>query len=117
GPADLSAGTHLGEVAHPAQQAVGDTRRTTGATGNLEGALGVERQPENTGRTADDSGQVFAGVELQTLNDAETIAQRVGQHAGAGSGADQSEGRQIELDRTRRGALADHDVELEILHG
>ncbi len=78
---------------------------------------GSIRQPEDAGRTADDGGQVLAGVELQALDDAEAVAQRVGQHAGAGGGADQGEGRQVELDRAGSRALADHDVELEVLHG
>ena len=55
-------------------------------------------------------------VELQALDDAEAVAQRRGQQAGAGGRADQGEGRQVELDRARRRALADHDVDLEVLH-
>src|SRR5690606_21991073 len=55
-------------------------------------------------------------VELQPLDDAETVAQRRGQQAGAGGGADEGKGWQVDLDRTRGRALADHDVELEILH-
>ncbi len=54
-------------------------------------------------------------VELQARDDAEAVAQRVGQHAGARGRADQGERRQIELDRARRRTLADHDVDLEIL--
>ena len=59
--------------------------------------------------------QFQRGIELQPRDDAEAVAQGVGEHAGAGGGADERERRQIELDRTRRRALADHDVELEIL--
>jgi hypothetical protein len=55
------------------------------------------------------------GVELQPRDDAEAVAQRVGQHAGARGGADQREGLQVELDRARRRALADHDVDLVVL--
>ena len=54
-------------------------------------------------------------VELQPRDDAEAVAQRVGQHAGARGGADQRERRQVELDRARRRPLADHDVDLEVL--
>ncbi len=56
------------------------------------------------------------GVELEPLHDAEAIAQRRGQQAGAGCGADQRELRQIEPDGARGGTLTDHDVELIILH-
>ena len=55
------------------------------------------------------------GVELQPLHDAEAVAQRRGQQAGARGGADQRERRQVELDGARRRALADHDVELVVL--
>ncbi len=60
-------------------------------------------------------GQLLGGVELQPRDDAEAVAQGVGQHAGAGGGADQGEGRQVELDRARRRALTDHDVDLVVL--
>jgi hypothetical protein len=59
--------------------------------------------------------QVLVRVELQARDDAEAVAQRVGQHAGARGGAGERERRQVELDRARRRALADHDVELEVL--
>ncbi len=60
-------------------------------------------------------GEVVLAVELEPRDDAEAVAQRVGQHAGAGRRADEREGRQIELDRARRRPLADHDVDLEVL--
>jgi hypothetical protein len=63
-----------------------------------------------------DQAQIGDGIELQPLHDAETVAQRSGQGAGAGGGADQGEGRQVEADGTRRRPLADHDVELVVLH-
>ena len=59
--------------------------------------------------------QLLGGVELEAGDDAEAVAQRIGQHAGAGGRADQRERRQVELDRARRRAFADHDVDLEIL--
>ena len=54
-------------------------------------------------------------VELQARDDAEAVAQGVGEHAGARGGAHQREGRQVELDRARRRPLADHDVDLVVL--
>ena len=59
--------------------------------------------------------QLLGAVELEPGDDAEAVAQRVGQHAGAGGRADQGEGLQVELDRARRRAVADHDVDLVVL--
>ena len=55
-------------------------------------------------------------IKLQPLHDAKTVAQRRGQHPGAGGGADQGERRQIDLDPGGRRAFADHDVDLVVLH-
>ena len=60
--------------------------------------------------------QVRDGVELEALHDAEAVAQRRGEQARARRGAHQGEGRQIQLDGARRRPLADHDVELIVLH-
>ena len=56
------------------------------------------------------------GVEIQPYRDAEAIAQRRRQQPGPRGRADQREARQIDLHRARGGALADDEVELEILH-
>ena len=40
----------------------------------------------------------------------------VASRPGAGGGADQGEGRQVDAHAARRGALADDQVELEVLH-
>ena len=60
--------------------------------------------------------EILDAVELEPLHDAEAVAQRRGQQPGARRRADQREGREVELDRARRRALADHDVELVVLH-
>jgi hypothetical protein len=75
-----------------------------------------QSMPRILRRAAHDAREFFRRVELQALHDAEAVAQRRGQQARARGGADQGEGRQVELDRAGRGALADHDVDLEILH-
>ena len=49
--------------------------------------------------------------------DAEAGAQGRGQQAAARRGADEREGGQLDLDRPGRGALVEHDVDLEVLHG
>ncbi len=48
-------------------------------------------------------------------HDAEAIAQRIRQHAGARGRADQRERLQIELHAARGWPFADHDVDLIIL--
>ena len=62
-----------------------------------------------------DAGQFLGCVELQPRDDAKAVAQRVGQHAGAGGGAYQGEGLQVEFDGACGGAFADHDVDLKVL--
>jgi hypothetical protein len=74
----------------------------------------VGRHLEQLRRARDDQRQFLGRVELESGDDPEAIAQRIGQHAGTGGRADQRERRQIELDRARRRALADHDVDLEV---
>ena len=75
-------------------------------------SIAIVEQPR---RARDDARQLLRRVELEPRDDAEAVAQRVGQHAGARGRADQRERRQVELDRARRRALADHDVDLEVL--
>ena len=71
---------------------------------------------EQAGRAARRScASSSARVELEPRDDAEAVAQRVGEHAGARGRADQRERLQVELDRARRRALADHDVDLVVL--
>src|SRR5581483_10326783 len=48
--------------------------------------------------------------------EAEPVAQRTGDEASTGGRAHQRELRKIQPDRSRRRALADDDVELEVLH-
>ena len=56
-------------------------------------------------------------VVVEPGDEAEPVAQRPGDQPGAGGGADQGEPGQVEADRPGRRALAEHDVELEVLHG
>ena len=112
---DLAAAFHVGVVAHPAQQSVGDARRATRAPRDLEAAGVVEWHLEQAGRAPHDRGELVGRVELQSRDDAEAVAQRIGEHARARRRADQREGLQLELDRARRRAFADHDVDLVVL--
>ncbi len=63
---------------------------------------GVRSMAELFGAAADDEFQLGRGVEDQPQRDAEAVAQRRGQQAGAGGGADQGEGRQVDADGARR---------------
>ena len=55
-------------------------------------------------------------VEIKPHRNAEAVAQRIGEEAGARGGADQREFGEIDLHRARRRALADDEIELKILH-
>ena len=107
---------HLGEVAHAAQQAVGDPRRAARTGRELGRRLVVDGDPENAGRAAHDRGELVFGVVLEPLPHAEAVAQRGREQAGARGRADQREGRHREADAARRRTFADHDVDLEVLH-
>ncbi|CFM09835.1 Uncharacterised protein [Bordetella pertussis] len=101
-------------VAHAPQQAVGDTRRAARAARHFVRAVGGDVGVEQAGAARDDAGQFVGVVELQPRHDAEAVAQRIGQHAGAGGGAHQREGLQVQLDAARGRAFADQDVDLEV---
>jgi hypothetical protein len=94
---DRAGARTCGEVAHAAQQAVGDARRAARALGDLGRAGGVDRHAEDAGRAVHDAGQLGDVVELEPLHDAEAVAQRRGQQAGARGRADQRERRQVSL--------------------
>jgi hypothetical protein len=81
------------------------------------GAVRLQLQLQDRGAARHDLGQFLGRIELQPLHDAEAVAQRRGQQTGARGRADQRERRQIELDRARAGTLADHEIELRVLHG
>ena len=61
--------------------------------------------------------QLGMRVEVQPHRNAEAVAQRRGQQAGAGGGADERELGEVDPDRARRRPLADDEVELVVLHG
>ena len=72
--------------------------------------------PSRPGRTPDDRVELVGLVVLQLGGEAEPVAQRTGQQPGPGRGADQRERRDLQRDRRRARALADHDVDPEVLH-
>ena len=113
---DPAVGADLGEVADALQEAVGDARRTAGAAGDLLRRVGLERHAQDPSGALHDRDQVGGVVVVEAGDEAEAVAQWTGDEAGAGGGSNQREARQLEPDRARRGALADDDVELEVLH-
>ena len=109
-------GAHLGEVAHAAQQAVGDARRAARAAGDLARPRRLDRDVELRAPSGARSRPAPRRVEVEPQADAETVAQRRAEQSGARRRADQRERLQVELDRARRRALPDHDVDLVVLH-
>ena len=84
--------------------------------GDLARALGGEVDAEQAGGAVHDLVELVGLVELEVGGEAEAVAQRTGQQAGAGGGADEGEGRDLERDRGGARALADDDVDPEVLH-
>ena len=72
---------------------------------------------QQAGGTGNDSGEVGATVKLEAGDDAEAVAQGIGEHTGAGGGADEGEGGQVDFHAAGGGAFADHDVELVVFEG
>ena len=117
GRGDGAAAAHLGNVAHSLQQPVGDARRASRPRRHLVRAAGVDVDREDGGRPVHDLLEVVDRVVVDPPHIAEAIAERAGDQAGAGGGANQRERRQAEANRAGRRALAQHEVELEVLHG
>src|SRR5262249_20650053 len=94
----------------------GDARRAPRAPRNFVGAIRCDADAQHARATIDDLLEFFLGIEIEPHRNSESIAQRIRQQPRAGGGADQRERGQVNLHRTRRGTLADDQVELEILH-
>ena len=113
---------HLGVVAHPAQQPVGDAGRAPGPPGDLGRSrpVGVpvgQGHAQDAGGPHHDGLEVGGAVVVESGHQAEAVAQRAGDEPGAGGGPHQGEAGQVEADGPGRRPLAQHDVELEVLHG
>ena len=107
----------MGEVAHPAQQTPGDTRRAARAARDLVGAVRRHADAQYAGAAIDNLFQLAFRIEIQPHRNAEAVAQRIGQQAGARGGAHKRERLQWDLHRASRRPLADDEIELEVLHG
>ena len=106
-----------GVVADPPQQPVGDARRAARrgppVSRAASSSIGTPRMRAER-RTI--SSMSAARVEIQPVHDAEARAQRRGEQSRARRRADQRELLDRHLHRSRARALADDDVELEVLH-
>ena len=78
-------------------------------------ASGVERDLQDPAGAPHDLLHVRVGVEVQAVHDAEPAAQRRRQQPRSRRGADQREGLERHLHRSRAGPLPDHEVELVVL--
>ena len=104
----------LREVAHTAQQPVGDPRGSARTTRDLNCAFGRHGHLQQPGAARHDAGELFGRVEIKPGGNAEALAQGVRQHARARGRPDQRERLEIELDASCSRALADHDVDLKV---
>ena len=104
------------EVAHAAQQGVGDTRRAARTQGHFVGRVVVDRDVEDARRASHDAREHRGVVVFEVALDAETRPEGRSQQAAARCGADEREGRQLDLDRAGRGAFVQHDVDFIVLH-
>ncbi len=66
---------------------------------------------------ANDGVEVAGAVVVEPGHEAEPVAERPGDETGAGGGAHQGEGGQVEPDGPGARTLAEDDVQLKILHG
>ena len=115
-PRDLGRALDDREVAHAAQQAPGDARRAPRAACDFARAALVHRDAEHARAAPHDRLELLDRVEIEPHRNAETIAQRRRQQAGARRRADQRKAREVDLDGPRRRPLADDEIELKILH-
>lgn len=106
---------HFRIVANAPQKSVRDAGCAAASAGDFGSTLRFNRHAEELRGPLHDRGELVLIVKLQLVDDPEARAKRVGERARACGGADQGEGREVELDRARRRSFADHDVDLIVL--
>ena len=77
----------------------------------------LELDIEEGGRAADDGGEVFGGVVVESVSDAEAGAEWGAEEACAGGGADEGEAGEVKANRAGGRALIDDDIDAEIFDG
>jgi len=108
---------NLGEVAHAAQEAVGDARRAARALGDQLRARGIERDTQDRGRAHEDAHEVLGRIGDEAFGDAEARAERGREQALARGRADEREGRELQRHDARVRTLVDREIDAEVLHG
>ena len=116
GLGDDAAGAFLGVVADEVDEVVGNARGAAATRGDFFGAAFVDRDFEERAAALDDADERGDVVVIEARLEREAGAERRGEQAGAGGGADEGEARDREADAAGVGALVDHDVEAEVLH-
>ena len=105
----------LRDVADAAQDAVRDARCPARAARDLAGRVVLDLDAEDARGAPHDRRELIRVVVAEPEGHPEAVAQRRRQETGARRRADQREGRQVERERSRGRALADDDVEPEVL--
>lgn len=107
----------LGEITDSSEEAVGDSGGSSGSFGDSFSALFIDFDSEDGGGSAHDVVESVVVIEAEVHDDAEAVAERAGEVALAGGGADDGECGDIESDTACGGSLSDHDVDFAIFHG
>ena len=106
---------HFGDVAHAPEDPVGDPRRAARARRDLVGRVVRDLDLEDPRRAPDDRRQLAGVVVPEPERHPEPVAERRRQEPRAGRRADERERREVERQGPRGGALAEDDVEPEVL--
>src|SRR3546814_20822786 len=93
-----------------------DLRLAPGPSGDLVGTGRIDGDLEDPSGAGDDRLELGRVVVVEAGDQAEAVAQRAGDGASAGGGAHQREAGQVEADRASGRALAQPEVDLEVLH-
>ena len=113
---DVAIAFDLGIVANLAEQTVCNTRRASGAAGDLIGAALIDVDIKNSRSSQRDRLQIIDLVVVETSDQPEPITKRAGDQTGTRGGTNQREPSEIERNRPCRRTLAENDVNPEILH-
>src|SRR6516164_9104835 len=101
----------LCEIADTTQQAIGDARRSARTFGNLLRTTVVDAYTEHVCRMPHDGFEIVDAVEIKTVHDAKTLAQRRRQHARPCGRTDKREVLEVDLDGLGVRAFIDHEID------
>ena len=106
----------LRNIAHAAKQTVCNTRCTSRARGNLQGALAVYPDTEYSCRAGYDPAKLLRAVQLKTQQYAEAVTKRSSKLTRARSSAYKRKMRNIKSYRARRGTFSENYIKRKIFH-